>query len=267
MTTATTSTSRRSCADAPTVPRALDVDLGPRVAAWFTGRGGGPDPAVGRAGNLSARRPHQPARLAADRRAGFGRHGVEAQDVHLLRQVHGTTVAPVTEATPRGQVLRDADAAVTSQPGRPLAVLTADCLPVLVAGRTVVAAAHAGRVGLFAGVLEATVRACVEAGDAAEDLRAVVGPAIHACCYEVDASLQQEVAGTHPDAVATTTWGTPALDLPGVARRVLADLGVGVEVVPTCTRCHADSWFSHRADPDAGRQAGVVVRLPDEAAA
>lgn len=247
--------------------RVLDVDLGPRVAAWFTGRGRGPDPAVGRAGNLSARRPHQPARLAADRREAFGRHGVHAEDVHLLRQVHGTHVAVVDEDRPRGAVLRDADAAVTTRPDRPLAVLTADCLPVLLAGPAVVAVAHAGRRGLLDGVLEATVAACVAAGDAAARLRAVIGPAIHACCYEVPDQMQQTVARTHPDAAATTTWGTASLDLPAVAVRVLGDLGVEAEVVDTCTRCAADDWFSHRADPAAGRQAGVVVRLGSAEAA
>lgn len=249
------------------MPLTFDVDLAPGTAAWFTGRDRDPDPPVGRAGNLSARRPHQPARLAADRRAAFERYGVDAGDVHLLRQVHGTRVATVTADTPRGRVLPDADAAVTTEPGRPLAVLTADCLPVLLAGPRVVAVAHAGRAGLLAGVLENTVAACVRAGDAADELRAVIGPAIHPCCYEVPLSMQREVARTHPDAVARTTWATPALDLPGVARRLLADSGVAVQVVPTCTRCHADAWFSHRADPGAGRQAGVVVRMPGEDAA
>lgn len=263
-TVTTTSTSPRSCADVLNlVPRALDVDLGPRVAGWFTGRGDGPDPPVGRAGNLSARRPHQPARLAADRRAAFERHGVDSSRVHLLRQVHGSRVAVVTPATPVGAVLADVDAAVTTATDRPLAVLTADCLPVLLAGPTVVAVAHAGRRGLFEGVLEATVATCVEAGDDVGDLRAVIGPAIHGCCYEVPEHMQAGLARSRPEAATRTRWGTPALDLPAAATRGLEDLGVGTEVVDVCTRCEADRWFSHRADPGAGRQAGVVVRLVD----
>lgn len=242
------------------MPFALDVDLGAHVAAWFTGRDDGPDPAVGQAGNLSARRPHQPDRLARERQRAFGRHGVVPGDVHLLRQVHGTRVATVDASTPPGAVLPDADAAVTVEPGRPLAVLTADCLPVLFAGEDVVAAAHAGRRGLFAGVLEATVAACREVTGGDAPLRAAIGPAIHACCYEVPAAMRDEAVSTHPDAGGTTSWGTPSLDLPGVARRVLEDLDVDVQVVGTCTRCESDRWFSHRADPAAGRQAGVVVR-------
>lgn len=248
------------------MPRTLDVDLGPRVAGWFTGRGEEPDPPVGHAGNLSARRPHQPARLAQDRRAAFGRHGVDSSRVHLLRQVHGSRVAVVTPETPAGAVLRDADAAVTRLADRPLAVLTADCLPVLLAGPTVVAVAHAGRQGLFQGVLEATVEACLRTGDEASDLRAVIGPAIHGCCYEVPEQMQTELARSRPEAAARTQWDTPALDLPGAATRCLEDLGVQVDVVDVCTRCEAERWFSHRADPGAGRQAGVVVRLGEGSA-
>lgn len=246
------------------MPRALDVDLGPRVAGWFTGRGDEADPPVGRAGNLSARRPHQPARLAADRRAAFGRHGVDSSRVHLLRQVHGSRVAVVTSQTRVGAVLRDADAAVTTESDRPLAVLTADCLPVLLAGPTVVAVAHAGRQGLFEGVLEATVDTCAQLGDGATELRAVVGPAIHGCCYEVPEQMQVELSRSRPEAAARTQWDTPALDLPAVATRTFEDLGVAVEVVDVCTRCEAERWFSHRADPAAGRQAGVVVRVGEQ---
>lgn len=248
------------------MPVLVDADLGPHVTAWFTGRGDGPDPAVGRAGNLSARRPHQPSRLAADRRVGLGRHGVDPARVHLLRQVHGARVAVVDDTVPPGAVLRDADAAVTVLPDRPLAVLTADCVPVLLAGPTTVAVAHAGRRGLLGGVLEATVAACAAAGDGPDRLRAVVGPAIHGCCYEVPAEMRDEAEAAHPGIATETTWGTPALDLPGATRRILEDRGVAVEVLEPCTRCAADRFFSHRSDPDDGRQAGVVVRRGTEAA-
>lgn len=242
------------------MPRVLDVELGPGVAAWFTGRGTGPEPPVGRAGNLSARRPHQPARLAADRRAAFTRHGVDAEDVHLMHQVHGAHVARVWPDDPPGRVAVEADGMVTAVPGRALAVLAADCVPVLLAGPTVVAVAHAGRRGLVAGVLEATVAACEEAGDPPASLHAVIGPAIHGCCYEVSASLQDAVAAVHPAAVATTDWGTPSLDLPAAAVAALEKVDVQVDVVDACTRCDPDRWFSHRADPGTGRGAGVVVR-------
>lgn len=249
------------------MPHVLDVDLGPGVAGWFTGRGHGPEPAVGRAGNLSSRRPHQPARLAADRRAAFTRHGLDPQDVHLMRQVHGTHVATVGPSVPPGRVLRDTDAMVTETPGRALAVLTADCLPVLFAGPRVVAAAHAGRRGLLDGILDGTVDACERAGEQASRLRAVIGPAIGSCCYEVSAELRDAAAAIDATAASETSWGTPSLDLVAVARAQLERRGVVVRTVGGCTRCDDDRWFSHRSDPGAGRQAGVVLRLPAEVAA
>jgi len=243
------------------VLRVQDVDLGHGVAGWFTGRADGPVPVVGQAGNLSSRRPHQPAALAAERARAFGRHGLRSSDVHVMRQVHGTRVATVTDQVPAGTVLADVDAAVTTVPDRGLAVLTADCLPVLLAGDRVVGVAHAGRRGLFDGVLQATVAACQDLGEDAGGLRAVIGPAIGGCCYEVPVAMQQELAAVRPEAAATTSWGTPSLDLVTAAATVLTELGVDVTSVDVCTRCASDQWFSHRADPRSGRQAGVVARV------
>lgn len=241
-----------------------DVDLGRGVAGWFTGRAAGPVPAVGQAGNLSSRRPHQPAALAAERARAFGRHGIRPEHVHVMRQVHGTGVATVSDDVPAGVVLADVDAAVTTLPGRGLAVLTADCLPVLVAGERVVGVAHAGRRGLFDGVLQATVGAFQDLGEDVTRLRAVIGPAIGGCCYEVPPSMQEELAATRPEAAATTAWGTPSLDLVAVATSILTDLGADVTCLDVCTRCASDQWFSHRADPRSGRQAGVIARVDTE---
>lgn len=246
------------------MPHVLDVDLGPGVHAWFTGRGvdAAPAPRVGQAGNLSARRPHQPNRLAADRAAAFGRHGIDPSTVHLMRQVHGATVTTITANHVPGAVAVDSDGMVTTT-GRALAVLTADCLPVLLAGPTTTAAVHAGRGGLVAGVLQAAVAACRDAGDDPDGLRAVIGPAIHACCYEVPAALRDQVADVLPEAAATTTWATPSLDLPRAGEALLERAGVAVEVIDACTRCDSSTWFSHRADAAAGRQAGVVARATE----
>lgn len=93
------------------------------------------------------------------------------------------------------------------------------------------------------------------------EVEARIGPAIGGCCYEVPAELADEVAAAHPAARATTTWGTPALDLPAAVAAQLHEAGVErVERAGVCTRCGGEGWFSHRRDPGAGRQAGVVVR-------
>lgn len=232
------------------------------VGAWFTGR---PDPAtgseVGQPGNLSHHRPHLPAQLARDREDVFARMQLDPEDVHFMRQVHGAQVGVVTAETVRGAELRDVDALVTREPGRALAVQVADCVPVLLATDAgPVAAVHAGRRGLVAGVVPAAVAAMGGLGAPPDTLHALVGPAIGGCCYEVDAELQRDVVARHPAAAATTTWGTPSLDLPAAVQRQLEDAGVALTRYGGCSAC-TGSWFSHRRDPEAGRQVGVVVRL------
>ncbi|MFP5309309.1 MAG: polyphenol oxidase family protein [Actinomycetes bacterium] len=247
-------------------PEVTDVDLGPGVGAWTTGRAPDVPPVVGEAGNLSHRRPHEPARLAADRAAFARRVGIDASALVLMHQVHGPDVAVVDGTTPAGAEVRGVDALVTAEPDRPLGVQVADCVPVLLAahdhdGRAVaVGVAHAGRAGLAAGVVDAAVRALREVGGADARLRAALGPAIGGCCYEVPAALRDEVDAQVPGSAGTTTWGTPALDLPAGVRRRLDELDVDhAGTAGPCTRCHADRFFSHRADANAGRQLGVVV--------
>ena len=235
-------------------PRVVPVDLGDGVEAWFTGRADRPDPAVGRAGNLSHHRPHVPAELASDRAAVGRTTNTDPSAWHLMDQVHGPDVAVVDAATPSGAELRDVDALVTAEADRVLAVAAADRVPVLLATDDAVGAVHAGRRGVQAGVVAAAVAALP-----GSDLRAVVGPAIGGCCYEVPADMQAEVLDVAPAAQATTTWGTPSLDLPVAVVEELVGLGAEVTRHASCTRCD-DGWFSHRADPDAGRQFGLVVR-------
>lgn len=237
-----------------TSPRVVPVDLGEGVDAWFTGRADRPDPAVGRAGNLSHHRPHVPAVLAEDRAAVGRATATDPTAWHLMGQVHGADVGVVEAATPSGVEVRGVDALVTAEEERVLGVATADCVPVLLATDEAVGAVHAGRRGVQAGVVAAAVAALPGNG-----LRAVVGPAIGGCCYEVPAAMQAEVLEVAPAAEATTTWGTPSLDLPVAVVEDLVGLGAEVTRLASCTRCD-DGWFSHRADPGAGRQFGLVVR-------
>jgi polyphenol oxidase len=243
------------------VPLVVPVDLGPDVGAAVTGRGRD-TPTVGAAGNLSHRRPHRPDDLARARRAVGAATSTDPRAWHLMHQVHGADVAVVDRTTPVGLELRDVDGAVTALADRPLVVQVADCVPVLIAGPRAVAVAHAGRAGVAAGVVAATVKAAADLGDDPATLRVVVGPAIGGCCYEVPLALRDEVGAATPAAVATTTWGTPALDLPAAVEAQLAAAGVrDVRRVGGCTRCDPeDRWFSHRRDPTTGRQIGLVVR-------
>ena len=239
----------------PVVGALLGVDLGPGVRAGFTGPG-----------NLS-RTVGEQADVLAGRRALARWAGAP---VAYAWQVHGRRVHVVTgpgEVPDDGPVAQ-ADALVTSGGRVALAVLVADCVPVLLADGAagVVAVAHAGRAGVAADVLGATVEAMVRAGADRGRLRAVVGPSVCGRCYEVPAALRDEVGAIVPAAVSTTSWGTPALDLPAGATAQLRAAGVPVvDVVGACT-LEDRRWFSHRgsaADPGRlpGRFAGVVRAL------
>ncbi len=240
------------------------AELRDDVGSWFTGRDlDAPCPAVGAAGNLAHRRPHLPSDLARTRAAVAAVVGQPPSRWHLMQQVHGADVAVVDAETPVGAELPEVDAAVTAEVDRPLVVQVADCVPVLFAGPTTVGVAHAGRQGVAAGVIAATIAALTALGDTPGTLAAAIGPAIGGCCYEVPATLQAEVIAREPTAAATTTWGTPSLDLPAAVGAQLARAGVAVrQAGDGCTRCDP-RWFSHREDPSTGRQIGLVVRPGD----
>lgn len=191
---------------------------------------------------------------------------IHAAPWSLLHQVHGGRVVVVDEAGAYAGT--DADAAVTRVDDAPLVVMTADCAPVaLVAGHgddTVVAVAHAGWRGLVAGVIRNTVDAMRDAlGDDRAQVTAVVGPCIHAECYEFgDDDLDTVARVLGDDAVrATTRDGRRALDVPAAVLAALRRARVDdahVDIVDICTSCSAATHWSHRARGDVERQ-GVVV--------
>ena len=209
--------------------------------------------------NLSTGVGDDPVAVAANRRRLATELGVRG--VVFLNQVHGTKVA-VVDAVPRpGEPDRPGtDAAVTALPGVALAVLTADCVPVLLADPQagVVGVAHAGRVGAAAGVLAATLAAMEGLGARAGDCEALLGPAVCGACYEVPAEMRDEVGAALPGSATRTRRGTPGLDLRAGLRAQLAALGVvKVGVDPRCTVEDPD-LYSYRRDRRTGRLAAVT---------
>jgi YfiH family protein len=178
-----------------------------------------------------------------------------------MRQVHGNVVDVVEDR--RSSTRPEADALVTTQPDLLLVVRVADCVPVLLADPDsgAIAAVHAGRPGLAAGVVPAAVERMRALG--ARDVTAWLGPRVCGSCYEVPATLQAEVGAIVPEAVATTSWGTPSLDIGAGVRAQLEGLGVEVVDVATCTRESADLYSYRRDGARAGRFAGLVVRRAD----
>lgn len=161
-----------------------------------------------------------------------------------VRQVHGSVVADVAGPGPAGE----ADGVITSTPGLPVTVATADCVPVVIEGDGVVAVLHAGWRGTAAGVVEEMLRSLAARGTPAR--RAAVGPAIGPCCYEVG----PDVARHFPGFEAETTWGSGSIDLPGAVAAKLGDLDVWRSDV--CTM-GSEGYHSYRRDRTTGRQVAV----------
>lgn len=167
----------------------------------------------------------------------------------VVRQVHGSEVV----VADRPGHLGEADGIVTTRPGLPLAVATADCLPVVLWGPNGVGIAHAGWRGAAAGVVGAVRRALVDAG--AAPTHAAVGPGIGPCCFEVG----PEVAQRFPAHTATTSWGTRSVDLPGSVATELD--GLEVWRSGACTH-HEEEFHSFRRDGTPLRQVAVTWLSP-----
>ncbi|WP_328957183.1 peptidoglycan editing factor PgeF [Kitasatospora purpeofusca] len=224
----------------------------------FTTRWGGVSTSPYGELNLGGAVGDDPAAVLENRAIAARELGLDPADVVWMNQVHGADVAVVTERQPAGEA-PTVDAVVTDRP-LALAVLTADCTPVLLADPVagVVGAAHAGRPGLAAGVVPAVVGAMVALGAEPARIAAATGPAVCGRCYEVPAQLRAEVAGRVPAAHAVTSWGTPALDVPAGVAAQLAAAGVTAPVLsPVCTLESADH-YSYRREQRTGRLASYV---------
>lgn len=177
-----------------------------------------------------------------------------------LTQVHEGDVVVVDDSYDGRELV--ADAVVTATAGLPLMVRAADCVPVLLADPAagVVGAAHAGRPGLVAEVVPHAVAALRALG--ATRIEAWIGPHVCGACYEVPADMRADVAAVVPEALSTTSWGTPALDIGAGVRAQLDTLGVPHHCVDRCTREDDDLWSHRRSGQAAGRLAGLVAVVP-----
>ncbi|MCG5220027.1 peptidoglycan editing factor PgeF [Streptosporangium sp. KLBMP 9127] len=227
-----------------------------RARMVFTDRHGGVSAPPYDSRNLGGLVGDDPAAVAENRAKTAAELGV--QRLVFLRQVHSADVAYVTE--PFGDDPPPLDGVVTDRSGVGLAVLAADCAPVLVADPVngVIGAAHSGRPGTLAGVATALVEEMARRGADLAAATAVIGPAACGRCYEVPAEMREDAARAVPETWSTTSWGTPALDLRAGIAAQLARAGVGdVRHDDRCT-IETGALFSHRRERLTGRLAGIV---------
>ncbi|MFJ3923722.1 peptidoglycan editing factor PgeF [Streptomyces sp. NPDC090022] len=226
----------------------------------FTDRWGGVSAAPYEELNLGGAVGDDSASVRENRARAARFLGLEADRVVWMNQVHGRDVAVVDGPWPLGAEIPAVDAVVTARRGLALAVLTADCTPVLLADPVagIAAAAHAGRPGLVAGVVPAAVEAMAALGAEPGRIVARTGPAVCGRCYEVPADMRAAVAEAVPAAYAETSWGTPAVDVVAGVHAQLTELGVtDAQASPVCTLESGDH-FSYRRDRVTGRLAGYV---------
>jgi YfiH family protein len=152
------------------------------------------------------------------------------------------------------------DALVTTSTDLALAVLVADCTPVLLVDRVagVAAAVHAGRPGMMAGVVGHAIDAMADLG--ARSISAVVGPSVCGRCYEVPEAIRAQAARISPVAAAISWEGTPAIDVAAAVVDQLQARSVSVQWVRGCSR-ESQELFSYRRQHRTGRFAGVVRLL------
>ena len=184
--------------------------------------------------------------------------GLDTTGFTYMNQVHSADVVTL-DASMDATAVRTGDALLSPDASAPLAVMVADCVPVVFAGQAgtgaVSAVAHAGRRGLLDGILSNTVAAMREHG--AQNIEAWIGPSICGSCYEVPEQMAEESETLRPGIRCETKWGSPGLNLPMAARAELNELNVTVTDSQRCT-LEDQQYFSYRRDSQTGRLAGLI---------
>jgi polyphenol oxidase len=239
-----------------------------RVRRVTTTRAGGASKPPFASFNLGDHVGDDPAAVAANRRRLAAAVGLGSSDagggdggIVWMNQVHGIHVEVVDSS---GEIVDNTDGLVTTAPRLALAVVTADCVPVLMADAHagVVAAVHAGRVGAQRGIVERALETMVEVGARVENVSVLLGPAVSGANYEVPADMAAEVERSLPGSRTTTRRGTAGLDLRAGIAAQLNTLGVtAIDVDPRCTVADRN-LFSHRRDAPTGRLASLVWLEP-----
>lgn len=236
------------------------------VRKVFTTRAGGVSQSPYASFNLGDHVGDDPQAVASNRNRLADIIGLSPDKVVYMEQIHSNTVTVIDDAPADGQAVEATDALVTTQRGLALAVLVADCVPVLLSDTDagVIAAVHAGRMGARNGIVAKTIAKMEELGAKPSRIHALMGAAASGANYEVPEAMARDVEAKLPGSIARTTKGTTGLDIrAGLLRQMLS---LGVQMIDSDPRCtiEDEDLFSYRREGTTGRQAGVVW-LPKEA--
>lgn len=242
----------------------------PWVRHGFFSRTGGRSQGIYGSLNCALGSGDDPEHVRANRKAVAESIGIAAEQLVTLRQVHSATAVIATEKWPEGKS-PEGDALVTDKAGLAVAILTADCAPVLFADshKKIVGAAHAGWKGALNGVLEATIGQMVSLGSRSENIVAAIGPCIGAQSYEVSEAfkktfLDHEMENARFFAPSQKP-GHLIFNLPGYVAARLSKAGITqIYDMRQDTLSNEEAYFSYRratlrGDKDYGRQASVIA--------
>jgi YfiH family protein len=229
-----------------------------RIRRVVTTRAGGVSTTPYDSFNLGDHVGDDPASVAANRGRLADELKLAEDHVTWMEQVHGRTVSVVDG--PRTEPVEATDALVTAEPGIAVAVLVADCVPVLLADPEagIVGAVHAGRVGARIGVVPTALRAMKDLGARMDRIEVLLGPSVCGQCYEVPPAMQADVEKHLPGSASRTRAGTTGLDLRAGLWEQLAAIGVAkIGIDPRCTN-EDRTLFSHRREGTTGRLAALT---------
>jgi polyphenol oxidase len=237
----------------------------PDLLHAFTDRAGGESGGPYASRNLAYHVGDDPAVVDENHAQLAARLGYDPRRLVHMRQVHSDRIVRCTPQMDFGS-RPECDALMTDVPRQPLMVMVADCTPVLLCDpvRRAVAAVHAGRAGALKNIVGKTVSAMQKAyGTAPGDLLAVLGPSIHACCYEIGPEIAREVADAGYGDALQTRGAHVYLDVNRILAAQLQSAGLPdghIENAAPCTACQNHRFFSYRADGGTtGRNAGVIM--------
>lgn len=238
-------------------PAESGAAAGSVIEVGFTGRAAAAGAPPYQGLNLGGHVGDDPEAVARNRSALADALHVPSNRLLFLNQTHGKAV--LEAQGPWQSEVPEADAVISGEPDLALAVLVADCVPVLLhdAATGLVGAVHAGRQGLLAGIVPTVLDRMRDRG--ARVVGAVVGPSVCGRCYEVPADLAAAAGEVAPSSLSRSWTGTPAIDVAAGVVEQLHRAGVSVDWVPGCTREDED-LYSHRRDGVTGRFAGVILR-------
>jgi YfiH family protein len=214
----------------------------------FTNRTGGTSTGAFASLNLGTHVGDDPSSVEKNRAIVSSLYG----PVQYMNQVHGDRIAIIEEVTDEAPT---ADALVTGIPGITLAVLVADCIPLLLRSDEVVAAVHVGRKGFINGVTAKVIELMRDMG--AQKILATIGPHICGSCYEVSKEMCDQVSASFPEVRSETPDHKPALDLLAGLVKVLKSNEIEIEDQSRCT-VESHDLFSYRRDGVTGRHVGLI---------